>query len=381
MEHNQISLDVPDSAARNPLRPALIVSEQTVSKYSILLEHLLAGLAEQSISTALVCPPGYDVDSAVTFQVQVIRHPAVQLPLMGESNKKKTIEQLQRFGPNVLHCLSENQARFTRDLARQMHLPYVITVNSLLNRRMALPVSPQHCARITVPAQSIADRLAVIYPAYAKRIVQVNIGTFARDGRKCFSEPGRLVGIITAHPVDRAAEFEKLLGAIRHLHLDGYEFMLFIIGGGRAERQLRRLLAAQGLRRVVTIVPKLGRWQSVLAAGDIFLQPQPSLGFDPVLLEAMSLGSAIAGCKGGVDDLIIDGKTAAAFDPTDELSIYATLQQLFNQREFARTLAQAAQDYSREHHTVSAMVAAMVETYYRARQWFKQQAALQPSSP
>jgi len=32
----------------------------------------------------------------------------------------------------------------------------------------------------------------------------------------------------------------------------------------------------------------------------------------------MSIGAAVAACKGGVDDLIIGDKTALVFDPDDE---------------------------------------------------------------
>jgi glycosyltransferase involved in cell wall biosynthesis len=80
----------------------------------------------------------------------------------------------------------------------------------------------------------------------------------------------------------------------------------------------------------------------------------------------MSVGAAVAACKGGVDDLIVEDQTAVVFDPNDELSIVGALQKLFDRREFARQIAKKAQEYLRENHTVSKMISAILQTYYEA---------------
>jgi len=369
-----------EAAAEKSLRPALIVSEHTVFEYSISLEHLLVGLADESIPVALVCPPSCDMASVVSGVVEVIRHPAFNLPLMGLLNRKGLVEQLSRLKPTVLHCLCESKAGLTKHLARQLDLPYVLTVNSLQKRWKhfayqrqihPLSISSSHCAKIIVPAKSIAANVAEVYPKYAERIEQINIGTFIGESSGCFCEPSRLPSMVVAHPFDNVNEFENLFGAVRHLTIDGYEFMLVVIGSGRAERQMRRLLAALGLLQTVTVVPRLRPWRSVVGAGDIFIQPAPNTAFNPLLLEAMSVGAAVAACKGGVDDLIIEEQTAIAFDPDDELSIYSSLQRLFDRRELARQIAGGAQEYLRENHTVSNMITSTLRTYREAVQWYK----------
>jgi glycosyltransferase involved in cell wall biosynthesis len=139
-----------------------------------------------------------------------------------------------------------------------------------------------------------------------------------------------------------------------------------VISGGRAERQLWKLLAALGLLETVTVVPRAMPWRSVLAAGDIFIQPQPCSAFDPLLLDAMSLGAAVVGCRGRVDDLIIDERTAIVCDPGDQLSIMRGLQRLLDRRELARQIARGAQQYLRENHTVSKMISATLQVYREA---------------
>jgi len=376
---------------KRSLRPALIASEQTVSDYSIFLEHLLAGLADESIPVALVCPPDSDVDFTIPGSVEVIRHPALQLPLMDWLNRKRLFEQLAKFKPTILHCLCEGKAPLTRQLARQLNLPYILTVNSLHKRwsilrrsfRLSQPlwrsrltsevtgrlsISSRRCAKIIAPAKTIADNFAAVYPRFAERTEQINIGTFTEQSTGCFREPSHLATLLTAHPFDKADDFENLFNAVRHLSIDGYEFMMAVIGSGRAERQIRKLLEVLGLSQIVAIIPRLKPCRAALAAGDIFIQPQPSNFFNPLMLEAMSIGSAIAACKGGVDDLIIEDKTAVVFDPNDELSIKASLQRLLDKTEFARQIAKSAQQHLRENYTVSNMISAILQTYRKAQQ-------------
>ncbi len=368
------------AVTEKPLRLALIVSEHTVQEYSITLEHLLVGLADESIPVALVCPPGSDMDSVVSGVVEIIRHPVIDLPLIGCINRKQLVEQLIRLKPGIIHCMCESKSGLTKQLARQLDLPYVLSVNSLQQRWKSfmyqrqihpLSISSTHCAKIIVPTESIAANVSGAFPRYAERIEQINIGTFVGDKSGCFCEPSRVPSMVIAHPFNKVDDFENLFGALRHLTIDGYEFMSVLMGSGRAERQIRRLLAALGLLQTVTIVPRLRPWRSVVCAGDIFIQPSASSAFNPLLLEAMSVGVAVAGCKGGVDDLIIEGQTAVTFDPDDELSIYNSLKRLLGRRELARKIARGAQEYLRQNHTVSNMITSTLRTYREALQWYK----------
>jgi len=360
------------------IRPVLIASKQAAGEHSIFLHHLLVGLADESIPVALVCRPGCDVNSIVSPLVKVIRHPAFNLPLLWRQNRRILVERLGKFRPTVLHCLCRSEAPLAGQLARQLDLPCVLTVNSLQKRLGRLSISSRHLAKIIVPAKSIATDIAEVYPKFSGRVEQINIGTFVEEKSGCFGELGRLASMVTAHPLRNAGDFENLLRAARHLAIDGYEFMLVVTGGGRAERQLRKLSVELELSQIVLIVPRLKPWRSVLSAGDIFIQPVVSSAFNPLLLEAMSVGTAVAACKGGVDDLIIEGKTAVVFDPDDELSIYNCLRQLFDRREFARQLARGAQQYLRENYSVSKMISSTLQIYRDAQQEFKVSRASSP---
>jgi glycosyltransferase involved in cell wall biosynthesis len=356
-----------ENVKKKSLRVALIASEHTICEYSIFLQHLLVGLADDSIPVALICPPSFNPTSSLTIAAEVIEHPVFNLPLMGHINIKLLTERLAKFEPTILHCLCESEASLTKQLAHRLDLPYVLTVNSLQKRWSRLSISSRYCEKIIVPAQSVAENMTSIYPRFADMVEQINIGTFTAESSGSFSDPSRLATMVIADPLNKTDDFEILFRVIRHLMIDGYEFMTVIIGGGRAERQLWKLLSALDLLKIISILPRNLPWRSVLAAGDIFIQPKPNYAFDPVLLEAMSIGAAVAGCTGGVDDLIIEDRTAVVFDPNDEISIMRTLQRLLDRREFARQIAGNAQQYLRENHSVSKMISATLRIYYESQ--------------
>ena len=352
-----------DNGTKKSLRAALIASEHTICEYSIFLEHLLVGLADESIPVALICPLDFDPGSVFTGITEVINYPIFDLPLMGHLNIKLLTERLSKFEPTILHCLCESRASLTRQLAQLLDLPYVLMVNSLQKRWSHLSISPNYCQRIIVPAKSIAENIASIHPRFADRIKQINIGTFVAKNSGCFSDPSQLATMVITDPFIKTDDFENLFNVFKHLLIDDYEFLTVIAGGSRTDRQLWKLLDALDLLKTVSIVPRRLPWHSILAAGDIFIRTRSNYAFDPVLLQAMSIGAVIAGCKGGVDDLLIEDQTAVVFDPNDEMSIMRSLQRLLDRREYAHQIAINAQEYLRKNHSVSKMISDILHVY------------------
>ncbi|MCK4752981.1 MAG: glycosyltransferase family 4 protein [Planctomycetes bacterium] len=354
---------VPTVAKTKPLRLALVVSKRTLSEYPSYLKYLLVGLADESIPTTLICPLNYNVDSIVSPSIEIIRHPAFDLPILWRQNRNRLVERLTKFQPNVVHCLCHTKAQLTRYLTRQLSLPYLLSINSLQKQFAWLSVSNRRLAKIITPAKTITENFKKIHPGLARRIKQINIGTFTEDTTSCFKDSSKLTCMVTSHPLDNVNDFTNLLNAARHLAIDGYEFILMIVGSGRAEGKLRRLLNDLGLSQIVLIVPKLEPLRSTLAAGDIFIQPQPEDYFNAMMLEAMGVGTVVAACKGQVDDLIIDEQTSLIFDQDDELSVYNCLQRLLDAHDFARQLAAKAQKFLRTNHSVSKMITDMLAAY------------------
>jgi glycosyltransferase involved in cell wall biosynthesis len=351
-----------------PVKPVLIVSQKTLSDYSVCMRHLLVGLADESVSVGLVSPAASDVESLVPLPVEVIKHPAYELPLLWMRNRRILLEKLVKCNPTVLHCLCESKAAFTKQLSRQLHLPYVLTINSLQKRRGQFQISNSRCVKIIVPTKSIEKDITEKNPKLAERIVQINMGTFVEDQTCCFNEQSELANLVTSFSGENSKAFEEFLKAIRHLAEDGFKFVLVVITEGSAERKLRKMLADPVLSEIVIVVPKLEPLRSVLKAGDIYIRATASDSFEPLLIEAMSVGNAVAACKGGAADIVLGEKTAAVFNEADETSIHDVLRNLIGNREIARKLAKSSQEYLRKKHTVSGMVSATLKVYQQAQE-------------
>jgi glycosyltransferase involved in cell wall biosynthesis len=365
MFDEQLTYELEPEAPKPP-RVAIIASRRTLAEYPSYLKHLLVGLADESVSVLLICPPVSGADSIIPPAVEVVRHPAIDIPFMQHYNLHVLLNRVSKFRPKIIHCLCETSAATARWLARNLDIPYLLNINSIPSRWSAVSFSMTRCAGIVVPAKTIADHFTAVHPKFTDRIRQINIGAFVDDSTACFMHPEHLPGVVVAPPLDNSASIDNLLQAFHRLTVDGCQFIVAIVASGRQEKVLWKQINVLDLLNRVTIVPRPLGLYSAGSAADIFISPRSSGRFNMLLLTAMSVGSAVAASKGGVDDLIIEDKTAFTFNPDDQLNVYNCLKRIFDRPDEARRLAESAQQYLRQNHNVSGMVSAAISLYRQA---------------
>lgn len=357
----------------NGVRAALIVDERMLRGQSAFLRHLLVGLTDEACSVRLVCPNGDSSDSMLCPTVEVIEHPLFKIPLFWRQNRAFVLAKLMKFKPTVLHCFSPSKARLTRYLAENLEIPYVLSVNSAVKKKFSRSsVSHSNCGALIAPSGSVAGHLKKVYRKYDRHIAQLNMGVFVEDFCSCFSKPNRVPSMVIAQRLENVLSFEPLLHALKHLAIDGYDFILAIIGTGRAEAKIHELVNAIGLSEKVTVVGNVRPLRPVFADADIFIQAQTNIDNSSHLLEAMSVGMVVAAAAGCGSDILIDGETAVLFESDDELNIYSCLQNLLDKREVAQGIAKEGQRYLKENHTVSKMITVLLNTYRTAQLQYKE---------
>lgn len=345
------------------VRPVLIASKKTIEKYSIYLRHLLVGLADNSIPAVLIYPADIDIDSVTTASAELLAYPAFNLPLMWRANRNILTAHLDKFKPTILHCLCESRANFTRRLSRAINLPYILNVNSLGGLTGRFSISAKLCRSIIVPSSGIKETVLGSYPKYSDRIEQLNFGSFVNEDDLCFSCQDRPASLACKEPEVWCEQFEKFLTAVKHLIVNGHEFITVIVSNENGKNHLRRTIIDMGLSQHIIIIPHLTPWKTVISACDIFVQPYPENDFNSFMLEAMSAGLAIVSCSLQTDEPVIDGRTAALFDASDALKIHDCLKDLLDRREHARDMAKKAMQYIKENHSVSGMLDGILKIY------------------
>lgn len=350
------------ASGQHVTRPVLFADSKLLQDYGAVLRRLLVGFVGSGYGSGLVGP---DKGSELVLcpAVEHIEYPVLKLPIFRQKNFQLLRNHLERFKPTVLHSFWPGQPELAAKLSKELQIPFVLTIHKHLSGKLLSFLSIRHAHALIAPTQRIADSIVHVWPNYHNRIQLVPMSCYVEDTCCCYSDSNQITSILTSHPMKHLDEFEPLLQAIRHLALDGFEFLFGIMGSGKAERAIRGRIRALGLTQRVTVVPPMRPIREVLSGADIFIHVRDHGRCNPALLEAMSVGMAMAGDLDNSGELLQNQETALIFDPTDELDIYATLKKLLSRKEEARQLAMRGQSYLRKHHSVSQMVDKLISIY------------------
>ncbi len=349
-------------------RPLLFVRPEVLRLYPGLFRSMLVGLVGSSYRPALAGPCGSDFYKVLCPSIEVFEYPrGWQLRRRGE-RMREFLDWVRHYRPTVLHGVWPAHARLLVFLSESLQVPYVLSFFEFPERFLGWLYPFEQAAALTAASEPIAE--AVRRMGQQQKIPQVYLirpGCYTEDTCVCFSDPSRLPSLVLVHPLERADSLEPFLQALRHLRLDGFDFFAAILGSGRAEHAVRRRIRNLGLRSNLSVVPMEESIRDVLSGADIFVYLNPVRRFEPLLLEAMGTGLAVAGAPDPAGGLLQDGVTALWLEPNNELSIYTALKKLLSRPELARQLAMAAQEYVRRNHPVSGMIEQLIELYLSVR--------------
>ncbi|OHB49833.1 MAG: hypothetical protein A2Y10_09410 [Planctomycetes bacterium GWF2_41_51] len=346
---------------KSVIRPLMVSDKETVSQYCPSFRHMLFGFEAQDVSCSMVVPPASEIEFLLFPGVKIIEHPLLRFPLFYLQNRKNLFDRIEDVRPSIVHCLGTARAMLAKSIADYFDIPAVITVNSTDVWYPLRGVIRKKFEKIIVPSMRIAEGLVKHFPK--EKITQINVGTFADESSSCFSSTERLPSMIVPGKFDNFNDYEPLLNAIRHLTVDGHEFVVILMGSGRAEKEIREFINQTGLIQTIAMTPLIRPLRSVFRGCDVFIHTNCLGKFDPVVIEAAGAGLAVAAERKNLEEFLIDNSTAVLFDSTDELSIYAALQKLLEDKIMAKTIAGNLQNYLRTNNSISTMIRNLMNIY------------------
>lgn len=361
MEQNELTN--PNKMQTIAFRPLLIADSQTIREFNGPLRHLLFGFEAQDINCYVVVPPESRIESFRLPRIEIIEYPAWHFPLFYRQNRRRLISQIEKFQPTIIHCLGTGRLLLAKAVSRAFNMPAFLTINSTSQNFWMRRIIRKNFSAVIAPTDRIAASFKKHNSHIAHKVKKVNTGIFVDETCACFSQTGRIPSLIVVLKYTKFGDLEPFLNAVRHLSINGYELLVVLMGDGPAQKDVRKFIQDLGLSEFVSISPQIGQLRSIFQNVDIFVQPYVLENFDPAILEAAGAGTVIAADKGNADGLLQDNVTAVLFNNRDELSICSAIQKLLDDRQKAKDIAYAAQNYLRINHSVSVMVENLLQIY------------------
>jgi len=349
------------------IRVAWLSGSETLRRFGRTLQPVAIGLMDEMVDLVALCPHGADVRELPSPPLEIIRYARPRWWSFGKTTVEFLTAEIRKRKIELLHALEASTADLARLLARSAGIDYIVSTYSL-GRRRRLGRLDGHASAVLAASESIRQELLKHHVVAAENIHLVRPGVYQVRRPTCFSESQHSIAIITGGQLDRFEAFEAVLRSFAELRARNYPCVFFVLGGGRAERQLRIHAEKLTLREELTFADCLpvGELTGIFKAADVYVSPVPRGHIDMYCLLAMAAGIPVLAAAGGAADFLHDGRTAILFTEGDSAELTTKLMALLDDRDSATALAASALEYIRRHHSPAEMVANLVGIYRHA---------------
>lgn len=277
---------------------------------------------------------------------------------------RKLLSFLRTFNPDIIHVASESVLSTGRKLAKGLNQRYLVTIHDLLDaRHVDLPLAKIN--GLVVTNESMREVLVNRMHMPKERIRLIAKGVDLHTFDIPFRELGQRVpifGCIGRFVPGKGQRF--FLKAIRQVLDAGRKAMFLLLGEGRDETKLRKLIQALDLRKAVTIAPPLEQSHEIFNVIDCLVLPVTKAASAHIALEAMAARRPIiASVVGDLLPLIKNEENALATEPGDVDGLANAMNRLIDNYDFARELGEKARDFVAEKFPLNRMVESTIALY------------------
>lgn len=346
-----------------PLRVALLADDRCFQLFPSMIRHLSVGLIDEATRVTLICDQKHLPDSFASGPVRTIACPAGAWT----SQRRRLAyiaAQLAAQPPMVVHALSGKLLDLAERLAELWDIPAVVNITALdePGRRKLRNPARLH---LIAPSDPLLQHIRQATDCLPEKCLLIRPAVHCSDQPGCYRDPTKLPAIMTIGRLDNRSGVAHLIRAFATLIKDQRQAMLFVIGTGPDESELRKLSDQLKLGRIITFAGRLDTPLTALRGGDIFVLPQQARQMSELPLAALGAGLATVAAADSVLDFLIHEQTALLYPDGDHNELAAQLARLLDQRDFALRLARQGQEHVKNHHSVSMMVKAVCQLYDR----------------
>ena len=264
-----------------------------------------------------------------------------------------------------------SHSRTTQVLGCFLHkltgVAHIFTCHGFFKRRILRKIFPCWGKRVIAISEQVRDHLKNDFKLKDKDIVVINNGIDIdkfREPRTENREPnkkklglggGLVVGIIAR--LSDVKGHKYLIQAFKIALEKNARLELLIVGEGKTQGELVRLVNSLGIKRSVFFVPEISDTRDALLAMDIFVMPSLKEGLGLALMEAMAQGLAVIGSNvGGIKTLIQNGIDGLLVEPADSRGIASAILELAGDPLKRTIMGKEAKKFIRENFPQNKMV-------------------------
>ena len=356
--------DPPPAAPAGPLRVMWLAGPEALAATMRMLQPLAIGLMDELVSVVLCCPEDVDVGELGGGSLEIVRFGHSRVLGHPSASVRKLVERIRRDGIELVHSLDAGVSALARKVAAEANVLYAVTSLRIGDGRRIAGL--ENSAAIVLPASTtIRQDLQEHGAASAECTQLIRPGVYRTRNPTCFDGSQRSTAIVAGGDMGRQESFDALLRTFLALREKEMDCVFFLIGGGAAERRIRRRAEKLGLLHDVTFVDSQSpsQFSGIIKAADVYVSVAPPPQIDTQTLLAMGAGSAVLCAPDPAADFMLDGKTAVLFKAGDADDLTANLRTLLGDPAGARALAEGALEYVGLHHSAAGAVSAVAHVY------------------
>ena len=349
--------------APQPIPIALCLSPDAISRFGVIARHLIVGLIDQPFRL-LVLSSDAKATSLSLGPVQVIPHTKIGR-LFSRRRFQRLIESLSPQLPAVIHAMSRESYDLAARLVEALDAELVLQVSSHLDSESVDDFASFPRTTIITTSQPLTDKFEPRQTSAPDGLQLIRPGVVAASTPAAFATPDRDPTAVCTADLMPDQGVDRLLQAAALLRNRGLPLLIFLLGTGRWEDELRVQANRLGLSSSVTFAPSATNLSQAFQGADIFVQPSAATQFSADSFLAMAQGMAVVACRNPISDHLHHGQTAWVCESSTPECLADGLESILRDRVLGQTLGAKALEYLRTHHLVSTMVEKTATLYRR----------------
>lgn len=355
------------AVSQEPLNVLLLSTGFEVRGSSAYTLCLAEHLGEFDVVPTVVCPNADMVPVDRRRRLNIVTMPAFDMPFWGKVVLRGLKSELEADPPRLIHIQSRSVLAAGAFLARQLQVPYILTVHDYLQPRERLRFDRNWGRRIIAVSESVKTELIsrTHLPGDLMRVIHSGVDDVLQCPMLPVLDPAHKPVVGMAGPLESVKGVPFFLGAARRVIEAGRDVEFLVAGAGPEEPQLRRLTERLGIQDHVTFAPNLFDFSTSISAMDIFCLPALRQGLGTVMFQAMIHGKpVIATGVGGVHSVVEDGVNALVVPPSDSGALAARMLELLDDPKRAREIGERGQRTVEDQFGPGQMLEQTVRLYH-----------------